>query len=82
MVSYRIVRGEDVTADELKEMVAAMRELGVSEANGIKLGPPILPPPKEETKAEWEARIAREQEREQKIMFAASGTRPRLKVIR
>lgn len=71
-----------MTLEELAATVKLMRDLGVSECGDIKLGPPPPTEKKEETKAEWEARIAREQEREQKIMFAASGTRPRLKVIR
>lgn len=68
--------------DDLAAKVKLMRELGVVECGDIKLGPPPAAAPKEESKAEWEMRLAREQERETKIMFAASATRPRLKVLR
>ena len=71
-----------MTPQELDALVTKMRELGVTEADGIKLGPPVLPPPPEETKEEWQARIQREQERHEKIMFAASATRPRIKKVR
>lgn len=71
-----------MTPEELKAKVEMMRELGVSEADGIVLGPPILPPAPEETKEEMLARIAREEERVHRVMFAASGTRPRLRTVR
>ncbi len=68
--------------DELAAKAKLMRELGIIEADGIKLGPPVQPPPKEETLEEFNARLNRETERRHQIMFAASATRPRLKVVK
>ncbi len=64
--------------DALRAKVALMREMGVTEADGIKLGPPVAPPKKEETKEQMEERLARDAQRHHDIMFAASATKPRL----
>ncbi len=68
--------------DALKAKIQLMREMGVTEADGIKLGPPVAPPAEEETKEKYLARIAREQRRHHDIMFAASGTKPKLSVVK
>lgn len=68
-----------MTLDELRAAVATMRELGVTEWNGIRLGAPAreATPVRvlsvEEQKALAEAR---EQERLD-ILFGASGVKPR-----
>lgn len=68
-----------MTLDELRAAVATMRELGVTEWNGIRLGAPAreatpvrVPTPEEE-------KVARERERLERldILFGASGVRPR-----
>ena len=64
----------------LRAKVRAMRELGVTEADGIKLGPAPAPPKKEETKEEWKARMNAQRQREHDILFAASGTKPKLRL--
>ena len=66
----------------LRAKVAAMRELGVTEADGIKLGPAPQPPKKEETEEEMKKRLGRERQRQHDILFAASGTRPVLRVAK
>jgi hypothetical protein len=68
--------------DAFKAKIQLMREMGVTEADGIKLGPPVAPPPKEETKEQYLARIAAQQRRHHDIMFAASGTKPKLAVLK
>lgn len=69
-------------AAELRAKVTAMRELGVLEADGIKLGPLPAPPPKEETEEEWKERQAKIAQRQHDIMFAASGTKPVLRLAK
>ncbi len=64
--------------EKLRAKVALMRELGITEDSGTKLGPPIAPPKKEITPEEYLARIAKEKERHRDIQFAASATRPYL----
>ncbi len=66
----------------LRAKVAMMRELGVLEADGIKLGPVPQPPKKEETEEEMKKRLGRERQRQHDILFAASGTRPVLRVAK
>lgn len=68
--------------DELEATVAKMRALGVTEWNGIKLGPVAPAPHKEQTPEEFIARAKREEERRRDVMFAASGTRPFLKAVK
>lgn len=65
--------------DKLRAKVAAMRELGVIEADGIKLGAPVLPPKAEETKEEMLERMHRAEQRQHDILFAASATKPILR---
>ncbi len=62
--------------DTLRRKIELMRELGVTEADGIKLGPPVAPPAKEETAEEWKAKQLRIAQRQHDIMFAHSGTKP------
>lgn len=66
-----------MTPEELQAKVKIMRELGVTEADGIRLGPPVSTPKPEETKEQALARIAAEENRRMEIAFAASSTRPR-----
>lgn len=68
--------------DALREKILLMRELGVTEADGIKLGPPIAKPAKEETPEEFNARQIAIRQREHDIMFAASGTKPVLRLAK
>lgn len=65
-----------MTPDELEKMVATMRRLGVLECNGIKLGTPPAPPPKEETREEMEARLEAEKRKRDDVLFAATSIRP------
>jgi hypothetical protein len=66
----------------LRAKVALMREMGVLEADGIKLGPAPSPPKKEETEKEWKARQVRAAQRNHDIMFAASSTKPKLRAAK
>jgi len=66
----------------LRAKVALMRELGISEDGGTKLGAAIAPPKPEETKEQYLARINRAAQRQHDIMFAASGTKPVLRVMK
>ncbi len=68
--------------DKLEAKVALMRKLGISEADGIKLGPPIMPKPPEETPEEFTERTNKEIARRHQIMFAHSATRPKLRVLK
>lgn len=70
----------DDDLDALRKKILLMRELGVTEANGVKLGPPIAPPKTAETKEEMKARNAKEAQRVHDIMFAASPTKPKLRL--
>ncbi len=67
---------------ELRRKIELMRELGVTEADGIKLGPPKAEAPEEESKEKYLARVAEAQRRHHDIMFAASGTKPKLTVVK
>ncbi len=62
--------------DAFRAKVALMREMGVTEADGIKLGPPVAAEPIEESKEAYLARIAKAQRHHHDVMFAASGTKP------
>ena len=70
------------TPEEMAALVAKMRELGVTEFDGIKLGPAPAPPAKEPTQEELRdqaaARKAAREERQRDIMFAASSIKPAL----
>lgn len=67
-----------MTPKELEAIVAKMRALGVTELEGIKLGPVPVPfeKPKEPTAEELRERADREAERIRNIQFAASNIRP------
>lgn len=67
--------------EALRKKIELMRELGVLEADGIKLGAAPPPPKKEETKEEMLARLQREQQRIHDTMFAASPTKPKLRPV-
>ncbi len=72
-------------SDELEKLAAKvelMRKLGITEADGIKLGPPILPKPPEETPEEYTERANKEAARRHQVMFAHSATRPKLRVLK
>lgn len=60
----------------LREDVALMRDLGVTEWNGIRLGERPAPPKREPTADEIKARQDRDAERRHDIMFAATSVRP------
>ncbi len=68
--------------DDLAAKVKLMRELGITEADGIKLGAPILPEKPKETAEEWKERQQRLLQRQHDIMFAASGTKPILRRVK
>jgi hypothetical protein len=59
-----------MTAKELREMVAVMRELGVLECDGIKLGPAPVKAPAASQKDPQPRRTAHD------TMFAATRIRP------
>jgi hypothetical protein len=65
--------------DALRAKIALMREMGVLEADGIKLGAPPVAPKAEETPKEMLERANREAQRRHDIMFAHSTTKPRLR---
>lgn len=69
-------------AEALRQKILLMREMGVTEADGIKLGPVPVPPKKEETEEEFKARLQRERQRQHDILFAASGTKPILRAVK
>lgn len=64
----------------LRAKIALMRETGVLEADGIKLGPVPQPPKKELTEEQWKELQAKNAQRMHEILFAHSGTRPRLRL--
>lgn len=68
--------------DDLRAKILLMRELGVTEADGIKLGAPIPAAAKEETLEEFNLRQIAIRQREHDIMFAASGTKPVLRLAK
>ena len=68
--------------EKLRARVTLMRELGVTEADGIKLGPPPQPAKREETEEQWKERQAKLRQRQHDIMFAASATRPVLRGLK
>lgn len=69
--------GGDVTDKQVRERVAMMRELGIIELDGIKLGPAPVPIEKP-TAEEKTARRNAKEERDRDILFAASHVRPYL----
>lgn len=68
--------------DALRAKILMMRELGVTEADGIKLGPAPQPPKKEETEEEFKERQAKIAQRQHDILFAHSSTRPVLRITK
>jgi hypothetical protein len=70
------------SVEALRAKVLLMRELGVTEADGIKLGPAPQPPKKEETEEEFKERQAKIMQRQHDIMFAHSSTRPVLRTAK
>jgi hypothetical protein len=67
---------------KLRAKILMMREMGVTEADGIKLGPAPQPEKKEETEEEWKERQERMARRYHNIMFAASSTKPVLRLAK
>lgn len=68
--------------DELRALVAVMRELGVIEADGVRLGPAPTPahaPRKRPTEREQEDLDA---ERAAKLLFASTRVRPLKGIMR
>jgi len=69
-------------SEDLRALVEEMRRLGVTEFDGIKLGPaPVDPPPP----LTPEEKVEREEEREARvrdIQFAACRVRPVLKAVK
>lgn len=68
--------------DELRALVAVMRELGVIEADGVRLGPvpaPAHAPRKRPTEREQEDLDA---ERAAKLLFASTRVRPLKGIMR
>ena len=68
--------------DDLQKLVEKLRELGVTEYDGIKLGPAPAAPSPEPTPAE---KLEREEERLARvrdIQFAACRVRPVLKAVK
>ncbi len=86
MGERRLDRDDAVTADELKALVATMRELGVTECGDVKLGPapaPTSAPVSSEEKIRiLKDRHLREEERQRDIMFAASHIKPALRSVK
>ncbi len=64
--------------DQLKLDVALMRELGVTEWNGIRLGPPNPPTARELTPEEHVKKVNEERAHRHDVAFAASTVRPKL----
>lgn len=64
------------TAEELAELVAFMRKNGVTECDGIKLGPLPAPEKPEETPKQMEIRLDEEARKRDDILFAATSVRP------
>lgn len=69
-----------MTVEELEKAVAKMRELGVTEWNGIKLGPSPSEPMEPPTPEQIRARLDEAADRQHAIMFGASSVRPLRKV--
>ena len=61
---------------ELEAMVERMRALGVTEFNGIKLGPAPTPPSERAERVTPEERKAAAEERRRDVLFAASRIKP------
>lgn len=68
------------TPDELRAIVKAMREEGVLEFDGIRLGPQPTEK-KEKSVKELNEQAIRDQERQRDIMFAASSVKPKIRGV-
>ncbi len=68
--------------EKLRAKVAMMREMGVTEADGIKLGPVPQPAKEPETEEQWKERQAKMAQRHHEIMFAATSTKPVLRLAK
>lgn len=66
------------TLDELAATVKRMRDLGVTEWEGIKLGPAPAPPAVKATPKEIADRAARREEKRRDVLFGASSLKPAL----
>jgi hypothetical protein len=64
--------------EELEATVQRMRQLGVTEWNGIKLGPVPAPPSRAPTPEEVAERAARREEKRRDVLFGASSLKPAL----
>ena len=75
-----------MTPDELRSLVATMRELGVTECGEVKLGPPPVarkePPNADERAKTIKERAMRNEERQRDVMFAASNIKPALRAVK
>jgi hypothetical protein len=65
--------------EELEALAKKMRELGVTEFDGVTLGPAPPPPPKELSAKEHTQKALDAENRQRDIMFAASSVKPRLR---
>lgn len=68
--------------EALRKKIELMREMGVIEADGIKLGAPVPPAKKTQTKEEWDAEQIAIRQKHHDILFAASGTKPALRIVK
>ncbi len=80
MVERRERRMAEIS--DLEAKILLMRRMGVEECDGIRLGPAPQAPPAEETKEQYDLRCNKEAQRRHDIMFAASGTRPRVRLVK
>ena len=69
-------------AAELRKLVEEMRALGVTEFDGIKLGPPPVEPSAPMTPEEKREREEEREARVRDIQFAACRVRPLLKAVK
>ncbi len=67
---------------ELEAFVKKMRELGVTEAEGIKLGAPPVARAPAPTPSELKERALRAEERERDVLFASSHVKPALRSVK
>jgi hypothetical protein len=65
--------------EELEAVAKKMRELGVTEYDGIKLGPAPVDAPRRLTPKEEVQKALDAEAKKRDIMFAASSVRPRLR---
>jgi hypothetical protein len=84
MTKPKAPKAQEPTSDlaALKAKVDMMRELGVTECDGIKLGALPPPEPKPPTAEDLRERKEREEERRRDVQFAASSIKPALRVVK